>query len=171
MAIFSERYKGWDWPDEEREKRKERLRQVDRTVSKIQQQVPRIENHAPEFAESANEALRFLIDGLGDLMYLDLTNRAAKYKPCSPDEADRLFDAFPDLLKPWKQLVSSRDYIAAVRASNKDIRRVNNQIRKHNRKVQAAEAALFDKVDVLVRRIHQGDFEGALDQAAKEGLL
>jgi len=163
MATFKEKY-GWEWTTEERQERQSPLRRARNLLSRIQQQTFRTGQHLPQFKAEAQQALRQLQEGLREVAGMDLSNRGRKYHRLSPEEFDRALNAIPELMKPWERLAASPEYAAAVRQKNREIR-------AHNRIVPAQNAAMFREMDAIMRLADSGDLGGALDLAAKKGLL
>lgn len=170
MATRNERY-GWQWTQDEREDRKEPVWRLQRQTYKLEEQVRRIKEHLPQFAEPAGQVLRAVTSGLKPLLCLNVTNRGPKYYAISPEEADRLIEAAPRLLQLWAAFATSPEFAAAVRQANRDIRRRNAVIREHSRAAEAAYAAMWERVRPAFELLHKGDVGGALDHAAKSGLL
>ena len=166
MATLNQK-RGWQWTDEEREDRKAKLRRLQNVLSKIEEQVWRINRHLPQFNKPASEAFHAVAKAFAPLKDLDICNQGRKYQPISPEEADRIFDDAESMLKPWKDFTSLPDYTAALQATNRHIRRVNAQIREQNRVADAA----YDEMDDVLRTLDEADLGAALDEAARLRLL
>jgi hypothetical protein len=164
MAIFNEKRGTWEWSTEEREHRKTALRQVKNWLESARRYGHWTKTYLPQFAAAATRVFQPLVEGLRKLECLDLTNRGPKYKQLSPEEADRLFERVPELLKPWKEFASSAEYAAAVRQKTKEIR-------QQNKAARAAQAAQWERVQPAMDLMDKGDVMGALEYAAKHGLL
>lgn len=171
MAVFNERYRGYQWTDEEREDRKQKVRQAQSLLDKIKEQVRRIGMQLPAFMGPAQEALEHLRNGLGEVVSLNLSNRGPKYKDLSPEEVDRILDTLPDLIKPWQQVGELPGFASAARQKRKEVQAHNRRVREHNQLVAAQNQALWREMESVLRKVDDGDVDGALDAAAKLGIL
>jgi hypothetical protein len=67
-------------------------------------------------------------------------------------------------MQPWENLVTSPEYLTAVR-------RVNRAVRARNKVVNARNAEISRQIGEFERLARQGDLAAALNFATKEGLL
>lgn len=163
MATFHDK-RDWLWTREERENRKSQVRRAQTFVERMAEQVRRINDLLPQFAEAAGQAFRLVAGDLKPLTRLDLRNRGRKYQPVSPEETDRVLQKLSDSIKPWHDFANLPEYQAALRSHNA-------RVREHNKVVAAANKANWEQVRDVMELADRGDVVGVLRLAAERGLL
>jgi len=162
MALHNPRF-GWAWDDNERESRKKSLRDIQREMAKLSEQVSRIKTSLPAFAEIAEHTFKAIQAALGKLERLDISNNGTKYKSLSPEEFDKLLEKAPEVLRLWNVLSSSPVYIAAVKDVNKAIKLKNAVARKNDAQQKAAMEMLANQLRPVYEMLARGDLDEALN--------
>lgn len=170
MATQHKRF-GWHWSSEERDTRKKIIWGTIRRLNTLQEQLRRIQQLLPQFAEIASAALEPALELLKQLKLLDIRNNGRKYQPLSPEEVDEWIREVPQKLELWIELQQSPHFIKAVQERNRETRQRNAEIREHHRAIVKASEAHFQTLQAILARARQGDIIGALNQAAEEGFL
>ncbi len=161
MALHSPRF-GWAWEDNERESRKKSLRDIQREMAKLSEQVSRIKTSLPAFAEIAEQTFKAIQAALGKLERLDISNKGTKYKSLSPEEFDKLLEKAPEVLRLWNVLSSSPVYIAAVKDINKTIKLKNAVTRQNEAQQKAAMEMLANQLQPVYDLLARGELNDAL---------
>lgn len=170
MATHNERF-GWQWTDDERESRKQKVWTVQRQADKLAEQVRRIKIHAPAFAEPAERVFQSISTSIGKLRTLNVTNRGPKYQAISPAAADELLAAAPGVFRLWTAFASAPEFVRAVRETNRDIRRANAESRVLEKEYLALMDKLAERMRPVYEMLDRGEHVAALEYAARNGLL